>query len=38
MYTHTYTYIHIVRENRTILLGLSEGTMGSRRGKENVRE
>jgi hypothetical protein len=26
------------RENNIVLVGLSEGTVGGRRGKENVRE
>jgi hypothetical protein len=31
-------FIHVVRENTTVLMGLSQGTMGGRRGQENVRE
>jgi hypothetical protein len=34
MYTHTYSE----RENEIILVSLSEGATGGRRGKENVRE
>jgi hypothetical protein len=39
IYDHIYihTYIYTERE-QIVLVGLSEGTMGSGRGKENVRE
>jgi hypothetical protein len=33
-----YMYIYSERENKVILLCPSEGTMGSGKGKENVRE
>jgi hypothetical protein len=35
-----YIFIHtyIERENKIILVSLSEGTIGDERGKENVRE
>jgi hypothetical protein len=33
-----YMYIYNERENKIVLVGLSKGTMGCRRGKENVRE
>jgi hypothetical protein len=34
-----YRYIHIYseRQNKIVLVSLSEGTMGGRKGKENVR-
>jgi hypothetical protein len=44
IYDHIYVYrdIHIhkynERENKIVLVGLSKGTMGGRRGKEDVRE
>jgi hypothetical protein len=31
-------YIYIETENKIILVGLSEGMIGGRKGKENVRE
>jgi hypothetical protein len=33
-----YIYTYKVRDNRIVLLSLSEGTTGGGRGKENVRE
>jgi hypothetical protein len=42
MYYHMYLSLNlsisIVRENKTASVGLSEGTIGDRKGKENVRE
>jgi hypothetical protein len=44
IYTNTYMIIylyihrHSERENKIALVGLSEGTMESERGKENARE
>jgi hypothetical protein len=38
MSTYIYMHIYSERENKTALVGLSEGTMGGRREKENVRE
>jgi hypothetical protein len=35
---HTHTNTDIVRENKIVLVSLFEGTMGGRRGKEDVRE
>jgi hypothetical protein len=37
IYIHTHTRIYSERENKIVLLGLSEGTMGGGRRK-NVRE
>jgi hypothetical protein len=34
MHIHTYTYINVVRENETVLVSLSEGITGGRRGKK----
>jgi hypothetical protein len=40
IYTHTYIYIHthVVRDNKIVLVSLSEGTFGGGRSKEHVRE
>jgi hypothetical protein len=42
IYTHvwSYIYIHIYneKENKIVLVILSEGTMGGETGKEDVRE
>jgi hypothetical protein len=43
VYTHTHrnTHKYIVyseREKKVVLMSLSEGTTGGRRGKENTRE
>jgi hypothetical protein len=38
IYIHKYMHKYSERENKIILVGLSEGTMGDGRGKENVRE
>jgi hypothetical protein len=37
-HTHTQIHTHTERENKIVLMGLSEGTRRGRRGKENVRE
>jgi hypothetical protein len=36
--THTHTHIYSDRENKIVLVSLSEGAMGGGREKENVTE
>jgi hypothetical protein len=38
LYIYVYVYMYVQRENKIVLVGLSERTIGGRRGKENVRE
>jgi hypothetical protein len=37
-YMYIYTCIYSERENEILLVSLSEGTIGGKRGKENFRE
>jgi hypothetical protein len=37
IYIYIYIYIQWERENKIVLVSLSEGTMGGGRGKENVK-
>jgi hypothetical protein len=38
IHTHINIYEYIYKENKIVLVDLSEETLGGRRGKENVRE
>jgi hypothetical protein len=38
IYTYTHTYTYNESDNKIVLVGLSEGTTGGWRGRQNVRE